>query len=92
MHPKESIQAHIDLKGKRLLPIHNGTFDLSMHSWREPFDRIVALGAVQGIPVITPLMGELVSIHDTQSVRRWWGGLKETERVQVKGQPAVEQL
>jgi L-ascorbate metabolism protein UlaG (beta-lactamase superfamily) len=32
MHPEESIQAHLDLKGKRLLSIHNGTFDLSMHS------------------------------------------------------------
>lgn len=72
MHPEESIQAHLDLKGKRLLPIHNGTFDLSMHSWREPFDRIVALGNVQGIPVITPLMGESVSKHDTTGGRRWW--------------------
>jgi len=73
MHPEESVQAHLDLKGKRLLPIHNGTFDLSMHSWREPFDRIAALGNVQGIPVITPLMGEPVSMHDTTVGRRWWG-------------------
>ena len=95
MHPEESIQAHLDLKGKRLLPIHNGTFDLSMHSWREPFDRIVALGAAQGIPVMTPLMGEPVSVHDTKSVRRWWGEVdrgKETEQVQVKGQAVAEQL
>jgi L-ascorbate metabolism protein UlaG (beta-lactamase superfamily) len=72
MHPEESIQAHLDLKGKRLLPIHNGTFDLSMHSWHEPFDRIVALGNAQGIPVITPLMGEPVSMHGTTGGRRWW--------------------
>ena len=64
MHPEESIQAHIDLKGKKLLPIHNGTFDLSMHSWHEPLDRIVALGNAQGISVVTPLMGELLSIHN----------------------------
>ncbi|WP_432613104.1 MBL fold metallo-hydrolase [Geotalea uraniireducens] len=37
MHPKESIHGHLYLKGKRLFPIHNATFDLSMHSWREPF-------------------------------------------------------
>jgi L-ascorbate metabolism protein UlaG (beta-lactamase superfamily) len=95
MHPEESIQAHLDLKGKRLLPIHNGTFDLSMHSWREPFDRIVALGNVQGIPVITPLMGEPVSMHDTTGGRRWWevpDRVKEAAQVQVKGQPAAEQL
>ncbi len=95
MHPEESIQAHLDLKGKRLLPIHNGTFDLSMHSWREPFDRIAALGNARGIPVITPLMGEPVSMHGITNGRRWWEDpdrVKETELVQVKGQPAAEQL
>ena len=95
MHPEESIQAHLDLKGKRLLPIHNGTFDLSMHSWHEPFDRIAALGKVQGIPVITPLMGEPASMHDTSGGRHWWedlDGFREFELVQVKGQPAAEQL
>jgi L-ascorbate metabolism protein UlaG (beta-lactamase superfamily) len=95
MHPEESIQAHLDLKGKRLLPIHNGTFDLAMHSWREPFDRIVALGNARGIPVITPLMGEPVSMNDSAGGRPWWGnvdGVKETGQVQVNGQPAAEQL
>jgi len=86
MHPEESIQAHLDLKGKRLLPIHNGTFDLSMHSWQEPFNRIVALGNVQGVPVITPLMGEPESMHNTKVGRRWWDGSgKSTKTEQVRG-------
>lgn len=37
MMPHQSIQAHIDLNGKVLFPIHNGTFDLSIHAWYEPF-------------------------------------------------------
>ena len=89
MHPEESIQAHIDLKGKNLLPIHNGTFDLSMHSWHEPFDRIVALGNAQGIPVMTPLMGEPVSMHYTKISQRWWGDVDRANKpslVHVKGQ------
>lgn len=65
MQPEESIQAHIDLKGRRLLPIHNGTFDLSMHSWHDPFDRVVALGEVRHVPVLTPEMGEPVSMHSS---------------------------
>lgn len=95
MHPEESIRAHMDLKGKNLLPIHNGTFDLSMHAWREPFDKIVALGAAQGIPVMTPSMGEPLILHDTKSVQRWWGNVdrfNETERVQIKRQAVTEQL
>jgi len=95
MRPEESIQAHIDLQGRYLLPIHNGTFDLSMHSWHEPFDRIVALGNAQDIPVVTPLMGEPVSMHDTTGGRRWWvdpNRVNEAAQVQVKGQLAAEQL
>ncbi len=44
MQPEQTLQAHIDLKGRWLLPIHNGTFDLSMHAWYEPFDRIFGVG------------------------------------------------
>ena len=89
MHPEESIQAHLDLKGKRLLPIHNGTFDLSMHSWHEPFDRIAALGNARRIPVITPLMGETVSLVYSVSEHYWWGNVdrfKKPEQVHAKGQ------
>jgi len=80
MQPEEGIRAHLDLRGKVLLPIHNGTFDLSMHSWRDPFDRITALGYAVGIPVITPFMGEPVSTHDTAVDQRWWEDLGSTVR------------
>jgi len=79
MNPEESIQAHIDLKGKNLLPIHNGTFDLSMHSWFDPFDRIVALGRDQRIPVFTPVIGEPVNKQSTASGLTWWGLLRLKE-------------
>lgn len=72
MHPEESIRAHIDLKGKNLLPIHNGTFDLSMHSWSDPFERIVALGSVQSIPILTPVIGDPINIQSTTSGQKWW--------------------
>lgn len=43
MQPEQSLQAHLDLRGRWLLPIHKGTFDLSIHGWQEPFERILAL-------------------------------------------------
>ncbi|MQU24847.1 hydrolase, partial [Pseudomonas helleri] len=43
MQPEQSLQAHMDLRGRWMLPIHNGTFDLSTHSWQEPFERILTL-------------------------------------------------
>lgn len=72
MQPEESLQAHLDLRGKRLLPIHNGTFDLALHAWYEPFERIVALAAQQGVKISTPQMGEAVDIAEAQTGQRWW--------------------
>jgi L-ascorbate metabolism protein UlaG (beta-lactamase superfamily) len=95
MHPEESMHAHRDLRGRFLLPIHNGTFDLSMHSWHEPLDRIVALGNVQSIPVITPVMGEPVSLSSTKVWRHWWEDsdrAKEVVQERVNGQLAAERL
>lgn len=82
MHPEESMQAHIDLRGRYLLPIHNGTFDLSMHSWLDPFDRIVALGNIQRIPVFTPVIGEPVIIQSAISGLPWW---KAVDQAKVPG-------
>lgn len=30
MTPEQSVQAHIDLKGKIMTPVHNGTFDFDI--------------------------------------------------------------
>ncbi len=66
----------------------NGTFDLAMHTWRAPFDRIVALGNARQIPVLTPEMGESVSLQGTMGGRPWWAGVDggaEPGRVEGRG-------
>lgn len=72
MQPEETLQAHIDLRGKWLMPIHNGTFDLAMHAWHEPFDRIVALAAARGISISTPRMGEALDLQRPHHGQPWW--------------------
>lgn len=72
MQPEQSLQAHLDLRGRWMLPIHNGTFDLSIHGWQEPFERIVALAAAARVPVSTPQMGERVSIDSPHGGQNWW--------------------
>ena len=62
MQPEQTLQAHIDLKGRWLLPIHNGTFDLAMHAWHEPFDRMTALAAERGIALATPQMASVLIV------------------------------
>ena len=72
MQPEETVQAHADLRARVLVPIHNGTFDLAMHPWTDPFERVSALAADRGIPLATPRMGERVDLAAPQATQAWW--------------------
>lgn len=72
MQPEQTLQAHLDLRGRFLLPIHNGTFDLALHAWEDPFERISALAADKGVAISTPVMGEQVDMSNPQTGSSWW--------------------
>lgn len=72
MQPEQTLQAHLDLRGRWLLPVHNGTFDLAMHPWDEPFERIHALAQAQAVQLATPVMGERLSLHAPHAGSAWW--------------------
>jgi L-ascorbate metabolism protein UlaG (beta-lactamase superfamily) len=72
MQPEQTLQAHLDLRGRWLMPLHNGTFDLAMHAWHEPFDRILALAQARAVALATPAMGERLSLAQPQAGERWW--------------------
>ena len=76
MLPSESAQAHLDVKASYLLPIHNGTFDLSLHTWTDPFEQISSLARELEIQLLTPSMGQPVSLNALQehgaSENAWW--------------------
>ncbi|GAB3097611.1 MBL fold metallo-hydrolase [Lysobacter terrae] len=72
MQPEETVQAHQDLRAHWLLPVHNGTFDLAMHGWTEPFERVSALSAARGIALTTPRMGERLDLSAPHAATPWW--------------------
>jgi len=72
MQPDETVQAHLDLRGRWLLPIHNGTFDLAMHAWQEPFERVVQIAHTRSVQVTTPMMGEHMDMSAPHPGERWW--------------------
>ena len=72
MQPEQTVQAHQDLRGGWLLPIHNGTFDLAMHAWDDPFERVAALASDRDIPLATPRMGERFDLAAPQPTTAWW--------------------
>lgn len=79
MLPQQTVQAHIDLRGFWLLPVHNGTFDLALHAWDDPFEQIARITNERGVALVTPRMGERVHLDAPQPTRAWW---RETSAVE----------
>lgn len=74
--PGEVLNAAKELKAKRLLPVHSSKFAIANHAWDEPLSAITELNKSVNIPLITPLIGELVNLKDdTQRFTEWWKDL-----------------
>jgi len=72
MMPEETVQAHIDLKGKYLMPIHWGKFDLSVHPWKEPIQRATKEGENLDVRFLTPEIGVITELNENPETSRWW--------------------
>ncbi|WP_242972986.1 MBL fold metallo-hydrolase [Anaeromicrobium sediminis] len=72
MMPEETVKAHIDLKGKLLLPIHWGAFKLSLHPWDEPVERLLKEANSLNVSVTTPKIGETVILGKSVPSSEWW--------------------
>ncbi len=71
--PDEILQAAKDLNAKRILPVHSSKFVLGNHSWYEPLELITRNNEKEELPIITPMIGELVDLNDTlQTFSAWW--------------------
>ena len=72
MMPEETVQAAVDLRAKALLPVHWGKFRLGMHPWNEPVKRVIAKAKQLNVRVVTPKIGEPVSIGTDHTYAAWW--------------------
>lgn len=77
MQPEESLQAHLDVNGKVMMPVHNGTFDLAFHPWYEPLDRINRLAQEQQVDLLTPKFGQVITLGTDNLTSAWWESLKQ---------------
>ncbi|MGB1238152.1 MAG: MBL fold metallo-hydrolase [Pseudomonadales bacterium] len=77
MQPEQSLQAFLDLGGKRMMPIHNATFDLAFHPWHEPMERMCELADNTGIELLVPRIGQRVSVGEPLPREYWWRGLND---------------
>lgn len=73
MFPEETIQAHIELGGNLLLPIHWGAFTLAIHDWDEPIERALKAAHDRNVSIATPRIGETVEISLSHvPLTPWW--------------------
>lgn len=75
--PHEVLKAAKDLNAKKLFPVHSSKFVLANHPWDEPLVKVSALNKTSKIPLVTPVIGELVYLKDNKQVfKQWWVGVK----------------
>lgn len=72
MLPEEVVEASRDLKAAAISPVHWGMFNLSLHDWFEPIERITQLAEAGNLPIWHPKLGELVPFQGLPASDRWW--------------------
>jgi L-ascorbate metabolism protein UlaG (beta-lactamase superfamily) len=75
MTPEEGVATHLDLRAKLLIPVHWGTFNLALHPWTEPADRVWREAKAHDVSLAIPRPGERVDVANPPSVDGWWQAL-----------------
>jgi L-ascorbate metabolism protein UlaG (beta-lactamase superfamily) len=72
MGPEKAAQASQDVKAALLMPIHWGTFNLAMHPWTEPVERLLTEAGKKKVSLFLPVPGETYSVNHAAYNSRWW--------------------
>ena len=76
MMPEETAQAGIDVKAKKIIPIHWAGFKLALHEWTDPITRVQVKADELNLEVITPQIGQEIIVKDSiNTYSNWWKNL-----------------
>ena len=76
MMPEETAQAGIDIKARKVMPIHWAGFKLALHNWTDPVTRLKLAADKLGLPILTPELGAEIMVKDSiNTTSNWWQGL-----------------
>ena len=70
--PEQAVLACQMVNSPLLLPVHWGTFDLSLHGWTEPIERILEASERARLRVVAPKPGASIEPATPPPVERWW--------------------
>jgi L-ascorbate metabolism protein UlaG (beta-lactamase superfamily) len=82
--PDHALEALDLLGGGPFLPVHWGTFNLALHAWDEPAERLLEIGPAKGVQLVMPRLGEPVEPSLIEKVDPWWRSVALLEK---KGAP-----
>jgi len=71
LYPEEAVQAAIDAKVKKAIPVHWGAFSLALHHWKDPILRFVSEAQLKQQGYLSPKPGIIVKMGMTAS-ESWW--------------------
>ncbi|MBI9092343.1 MAG: MBL fold metallo-hydrolase [Desulfobacterium sp.] len=92
--PEQAVQAVKQARGGLMVPVHWATFDLALHSWTEPAERLLVAAARNRVDVAIPKPGQSVVPATPFTFERWWPEIpwqSEQEHPVVASGLAVEQ-
>jgi L-ascorbate metabolism protein UlaG (beta-lactamase superfamily) len=73
MFPEETVQAALDVKAKRMMPIHWGAFKLAMHEWTDPVERVLKKAKELGVEIVVPQIGSEINMKKPIiEENQWW--------------------
>jgi L-ascorbate metabolism protein UlaG (beta-lactamase superfamily) len=72
MGPLSAVNAHLALKGKQMMPIHWGTFNLALHAWYEPIEILLELAAKENLTLFVPEPGKPSEVTGESFNSGWW--------------------
>ncbi|MFE2105787.1 MBL fold metallo-hydrolase [Kitasatospora sp. NPDC059463] len=76
MTPEDAVLAHRELNAGLLLPVHWCTFNLGLHPWAEPVERLLVAAKEHGVPLAVPRPGERVDVDNPPELDGWWEGVR----------------
>jgi L-ascorbate metabolism protein UlaG (beta-lactamase superfamily) len=72
MIPEDVVAAAGDLHAKRLFPVHWSKFSLALHPWDDSITRVLKQAKISNIPVLHPMIGEVVCLKNPTANIEWW--------------------
>ena len=79
MNPEDAVRQATDIRAVSVVALHWVTFDMALHTWYEPIERMIKATSAKDVTLVTPLPGRKVSAGETDIDTFWWRNLLTAE-------------